>query len=305
MYSTIFWIFFFFPLFFFFSLSPFLICMVQSPVAVDQRSVVASRTHRSTDPLARLASVTATGLQELSLTRGLIKRKQALQVGLELRPSGQGPLFRTKSMQSLLCARAVVGIDRVNGGELTPILALLSSVQSPLIIAFLRSSPPSTRAQIPAPSSHPSSHVKRGENPLEIRAAQLTIRAHAFFSPRPGSFIHHQSGGRRNAAASLRNRSGSFFLFAMAAASRNASVLALFDVDGTLTAPRKVPRSCPPDLFLCFLFQALTTSSSLRQGVTPEMLEFMKQLRQVRIAIPLLLLLLSLFLLRWRIRVSF
>ncbi|KAL5674701.1 hypothetical protein ACJX0J_010832, partial [Zea mays] len=41
---------------------------------------------------------------------------------------------------------------------------------------------------------------------------------------------------------------------AMAAAGRNAGVLALFDVDGTLTAPRK--------------------------GVTPEMLEFMKQLRQ-------------------------
>jgi len=40
----------------------------------------------------------------------------------------------------------------------------------------------------------------------------------------------------------------------MAAAARNAGVLALFDVDGTLTAPRKV--------------------------VTPEMLEFMKQLRQ-------------------------
>ncbi|KAF8769309.1 hypothetical protein HU200_006823 [Digitaria exilis] len=40
----------------------------------------------------------------------------------------------------------------------------------------------------------------------------------------------------------------------MAAPGRNAGVLALFDVDGTLTAPRK--------------------------GVTPEMLEFMKQLRQ-------------------------
>jgi len=40
----------------------------------------------------------------------------------------------------------------------------------------------------------------------------------------------------------------------MAAAARNAGVLALFDVDGTLTAPRK--------------------------AVTPEMLEFMKQLRQ-------------------------
>ncbi|KAK3141115.1 hypothetical protein QOZ80_4BG0329750 [Eleusine coracana subsp. coracana] len=40
----------------------------------------------------------------------------------------------------------------------------------------------------------------------------------------------------------------------MAASSRNAGVLALFDVDGTLTAPRK--------------------------DVTPEMLEFMKQLRQ-------------------------
>ncbi|RLM75417.1 hypothetical protein C2845_PM15G26350 [Panicum miliaceum] len=45
----------------------------------------------------------------------------------------------------------------------------------------------------------------------------------------------------------------------MAAAARNAGVLALFDVDGTLTAPRKV--------------------------VTPEMVEFMKQLRQVRIEI--------------------
>ncbi|XP_066346462.1 phosphomannomutase-like [Miscanthus floridulus] len=40
----------------------------------------------------------------------------------------------------------------------------------------------------------------------------------------------------------------------MASEARNAGVLALFDVDGTLTAPRKV--------------------------VTPEMLEFMKQLRQ-------------------------
>ncbi|KAL6844207.1 hypothetical protein ACP4OV_025880 [Aristida adscensionis] len=41
---------------------------------------------------------------------------------------------------------------------------------------------------------------------------------------------------------------------AAAAGTKNAGVLALFDVDGTLTAPRK--------------------------GVTPEMLEFMKQLRQ-------------------------
>lgn len=38
------------------------------------------------------------------------------------------------------------------------------------------------------------------------------------------------------------------------AARKNAGVLALFDVDGTLTAPRKV--------------------------VTPEMLQFMKQLRE-------------------------
>ncbi|XP_052150893.1 phosphomannomutase isoform X1 [Oryza glaberrima] len=42
------------------------------------------------------------------------------------------------------------------------------------------------------------------------------------------------------------------------AARKNAGVLALFDVDGTLTAPRKV--------------------------VTPEMLQFMKQLREVRMA---------------------
>jgi hypothetical protein len=40
----------------------------------------------------------------------------------------------------------------------------------------------------------------------------------------------------------------------MAAAGRNAGVLALFDVDGTLTAPRKVPllSACPPDLFFSF-----------------------------------------------------
>ena len=42
----------------------------------------------------------------------------------------------------------------------------------------------------------------------------------------------------------------------MAAARKDAGVLALFDVDGTLTAPRK--------------------------EVTPEMLEFMKRLREVR-----------------------
>lgn len=42
----------------------------------------------------------------------------------------------------------------------------------------------------------------------------------------------------------------------MAAARKIAGVLALFDVDGTLTAPRK--------------------------EVTPEMLDFMKRLREVR-----------------------
>jgi hypothetical protein len=91
------------------------------------------------------------------------------------------------------------------------------------------------------------------QNPVQIRAVKLT----AFFSVPAAWVIHYQGMAattRGAAAASLQHLSGSF-LSAMAAAGRNAGVLALFDVDGTLTAPRKVPllSACPPGLFFLLL----------------------------------------------------
>lgn len=94
-----------------------------------------------------------------------------------------------------------------------------------------------------------SSHAKRGPHLDPRRRADLTIASlqpTATPSSPPAIYparaplllllllilLPRRSGGRDL-------RSG---WVAMAAAGRNAGVLALFDVDGTLTAPRKVPR---------------------------------------------------------------
>jgi len=52
----------------------------------------------------------------------------------------------------------------------------------------------------------------------------------------------------------------------MAAAGRNAGVLALFDVDGTLTAPRKVPRVPLPWIRLPFSISASGRGSLVLGG---------------------------------------
>jgi hypothetical protein len=104
------------------------------------------------------------------------------------------------------------------------------------------------------------------------RQAKPTIPAHAFLS-----VLALQLLLLFNISAGVSSHS------AMAAAGRNAGTLALFDVDGTLTAPRKVPPICLHVRRICFSVPPTINSSSpsLRQVVTPEMLEFMKQLRQV------------------------
>jgi hypothetical protein len=83
------------------------------------------------------------------------------------------------------------------------------------------------------------------------RQAKLTIRTHATISfvslpavrrPRALSLLPR---GRGDRCCFVRcgggGGSGTSGRVAMASAVRNAGVLALFDVDGTLTAPRKVP----------------------------------------------------------------
>ena len=79
-------------------------------------------------------------------------------------------------------------------------------------------------------------------------------------------------------------------------AVRRPGIIALFDVDGTLTAPRKVKKILLVDLgsmnviilviitsFLCILFHIFSIRKVLVhfQVATPELLKFMSELRKV------------------------
>jgi hypothetical protein len=105
------------------------------------------------------------------------------------------------------------------------------------------------RAVVATPRHRRLLHFKSQERKRSASgSAKLTFSGPRFLPLAiPAAVLLYQAAARRTLGSSGR--------IAMAAASKNRGVLALFDVDGTLTAPRK--------------------------DVTPGMLEFMKQLREV------------------------